>query len=108
MTMVSESPADRAKRANAELAAKIGRWKWVRLTAALGLAVAATAIAFTAVRYAAVPLFLLSVGVLFFYLEARDHQREVSSRQWKTVVPRVRSVISADPNVQQAPHHDAG
>lgn len=85
---------ERANKAHADLAAKIGRWKRVRLTACVAFAAAGTAVLFTPARYAAVPLFLLAVGVLFFYLEARDHQREVSSRRWKTVVPRIGAMIT--------------
>ena len=91
---------------NRELARRVTRWKRLRLAVAVILMLSGVvAIVLQAVSWLwAVPCFLAAFLAYLLYLDARDHAREVKTRRWRTVTPRVPSPDSTRQSAAEIPH----
>ena len=86
----SSSPAEVALSLNRELAARVKRWKHVRLTVTLVLGAMGVALFFVNSGAAfSVPVLLAAFLALLLYLDARDQLREVNARRWQFPTPRI-------------------
>jgi len=92
-----ENPADRKERAlelarewNNALARRVTRWKRLRLAIAVLLTGVGIATTFSTVAWAwSVPCFLAAFIAYLLYLDSRDQVREIRSRSWATITPRI-------------------
>ena len=87
-----------ASRLNQSLAKRVRRWKRLRLgMATVLLVVGVGAVLLKTASVFAVPCFIGAFVVYLLYLEARDHLREVESRQWVSATPRISKLREARP-----------
>jgi len=86
-----------AARWNNLLAQRISRWRRVRLTlAVLFAAIGGMAFFSGCGAIWAAPSLLVAIILFMLYLDARDHAREVKTRRWRAIAPRIPfSVVDA-------------
>jgi hypothetical protein len=86
----SSRRSDAALKLNRALENRVARWKAVRLTAAIGLAVIGMLAAlFEGFAIYSIPCLIGAFIAALLYLDARDQLREVRSRTWDSATPRI-------------------
>jgi hypothetical protein len=79
-----------ASKWNAQLARRVSRWKRLRLSLAILLTGAGAAtFLFGSASIWSVPCFITALIAYLLYLDSRDQLREIRSRNWATITPRI-------------------
>lgn len=91
-TSHDDRSAESAARWNSNLALRVRRWKRLRLTFAILFAAAGiVAVFFNATLAWTAPCSIAALIAYVLYLDSRDQLREVKSRKWKSITPRIAS-----------------
>ena len=91
----SETRTEAAAKLNQSLAVRVARWKRLRLSLTVVMTVCGIALFLVrGASFFAVPCLIAAFIAYLLYLDARDELREVRSRSWVSVTPRIGKLIS--------------
>jgi len=86
----SRKALETAEKWNRQLAMRVARWKRLRLAVAVVFTAMGIALAFSGGTFIwAPPCFIAALIAYLLYLDSRDQLREIRSRTWATITPRI-------------------